>query len=108
MNSIVQAAGSNLRLRFDPATEISIYRSVPHTSPGRPQQLKVPLAMLRGRHSRVVLPHHAHQVRRVPKGEYLTLPGGHMFPLERPQDTAELLKKLFQRWAGQPASEQSA
>jgi pimeloyl-ACP methyl ester carboxylesterase len=56
----------------------------------------------------VVLPHHAHLVRRVPKGEYLTLPGGHMFPLERPQDTAELLKKLFQRWAGQPASEQSA
>lgn len=25
-----------LRLRFDPATEISIYRGVPHTSPGRP------------------------------------------------------------------------
>lgn len=104
----LQASGNSLRLRFDPATEISIYRSVPHTSPGRPQQLKVPLAMVRGRHSRVVLPHHAHLVRRVPKGEYLTLPGGHMFPLERPQDTAELLKKLFQRWSGQPASEQSA
>lgn len=27
--------GSGLRLRFDPATEISIYRSVPHSSPGR-------------------------------------------------------------------------
>lgn len=26
--------GSGLRLRFDPATEISIYRSVPHSSPG--------------------------------------------------------------------------
>lgn len=104
----LQATGNNLRLRFDPATEISIYRSVPHTSPGRPQQLKVPLAMVRGRHSRVVMPHHAHLVRRVPKGEYLTLPGGHMFPLERPQDTAELLKKLFQRWAGHSAREQSA
>jgi pimeloyl-ACP methyl ester carboxylesterase len=33
----LQAVGNNLRLRFDPATEISIYRSVPHTSPGRPQ-----------------------------------------------------------------------
>lgn len=101
----LKAAGNNLRLRFDPATEISIYRSVPHTSPGRPQQLQVPLAMVRGRQSRVVLPHHAHLVRRVPNGEYLTLPGGHMFPLERPQDTAELLKKLFQRWSGQPSSE---
>ncbi len=99
---------SGLRLRFDPATEISIYRSVPHTSPGRPQQLQVPLAMIRGRHSRVVLPHHAHLIRRMARGEYLTLPGGHMFPLERPQDTAELLRSLFQRWSGQPPVEVSA
>ena len=104
----LQPAGEGLRLRFDAATEISIYRSVPHTSPGRPQQLQVPLAMVRGRHSRVVLPHHAHLVRRVPRGEYLTLPGGHMFPLERPQDTAALLKQLFTRWNGQPSLEQSA
>ena len=51
--------------------------------------------------SRVVLPHHARQVNRVPQGEYLSLPGGHMFPLERPQDTARLLRELFARWQGQ-------
>jgi carboxypeptidase C (cathepsin A) len=28
------------------------------------------------------------------------MPGGHMFPLERPQDTARLLKNLFNRWEG--------
>ena len=95
--------GQGLRLRFDPATEISIYRSVPHTAPGRPQQLAVPLAVVRGRHSRVVMPHHARQVNRVPKGEYLSLPGGHMFPLERPQDTAHLLRDLFARWQGRGA-----
>ncbi|QLC72252.1 alpha/beta hydrolase [Pseudomonas sp. LPB0260] len=100
--------GDKLRLRFDPATEISIYRSVPHTSPGRAQQMQVPLAMVRGRHSRVVLPHHARLVRRMPKGEQLTLPGGHMFPLERPQETAALLRSLFARWAGETCREQSA
>jgi len=26
-----------------------------------------------------------------------------MFPLERPQDTANLLKNLFQRWEGRSA-----
>jgi pimeloyl-ACP methyl ester carboxylesterase len=31
----LQKVGDKLRLRFDPATEISIYRGVPHTSPGR-------------------------------------------------------------------------
>ncbi|SDZ37400.1 alpha/beta fold hydrolase [Pseudomonas sp. NFIX28] len=87
-----------LRLRFDPATEISIYRGVPHTSPGRPRQLKVPLAVVRGRQSRVVMKHHASSVGRMPHGESLSMPGGHMFPLERPQDTAALLKKLFSRW----------
>lgn len=104
----LHSTGQNLRLRFDAATEISIYRCVPHTSPGRPQQLQVPLAMVRGRHSRVVLPHHARLVRRMPQGEYLTLPGGHMFPLERPRDTAELLKSVFARWSGVRGGKESA
>ncbi|MEK1905255.1 MAG: alpha/beta hydrolase [Pseudomonas sp.] len=103
----LRADGQGLRLRFDPATEISIYRSVPHTSPGRPQQLQVPLAVVRGRHSKVVLPHHARQINRVPQGEYHNLPGGHMFPLERPQQTAVLLRELFARWQG-VAEERSA
>lgn len=85
-------------MKFDPATEISIYRNVPHTSPGRAKQLAVPLTMVRGRHSRVVLPHHARMIGRIPMGESLSLPGGHMFPLERPQDTAALLKTVFARW----------
>ncbi|WP_339512242.1 alpha/beta fold hydrolase [Pseudomonas sp. RL_15y_Pfl2_60] len=95
----LQPAGEELRLRFDPATEINIYRNVPHISAGPAQHLKVPLAMVRGQHSRVVLAHHTRHVRRIPKGEYLTMPGGHMFPLEHPVQTAELLKSFFQRWA---------
>ena len=53
----LQQVGDRLRLRFDPATEISIYRGVPHTSPGQVRQLKVPLAVVRGRQSRVVMRH---------------------------------------------------
>ncbi|MGC8102837.1 alpha/beta fold hydrolase [Metapseudomonas otitidis] len=106
-HGFTETAGG-LRLKFDPETEIRIYRSVPHSSPGRPQQLQVPLAVVRGRHSRVVMPHHARLVRRVPKGEYLSLPGGHMFPLERPHDTATLLRTLFKRWDGQTARQESA
>ncbi len=96
--------GDRLRLRFDPATEISIYRGVPHTSPGQVRQLKVPLAVVRGRQSRVVMRHHASGVGRLPMGEMLTMPGGHMFPLERPQDTATLIKHLFSRWQARERS----
>jgi carboxypeptidase C (cathepsin A) len=44
------------------------------------------------------MPRHARQAKRLAQGEYLTLAGGHMFPLERPQATAELLHSLLQRW----------
>ncbi|VXD01599.1 Alpha/beta hydrolase [Pseudomonas sp. 8Z] len=94
----LKPAEQGLRLRFDPATEISIYRSVPHTAPGAVRQLVVPLAMVRGRDSRVVLPHHARALRQLPHAQYHQLPGGHMFPLEFPQDTAALLRKLFTGW----------
>jgi pimeloyl-ACP methyl ester carboxylesterase len=39
------------------------------TSPGRTRQLKVPLAVVRGRSSRVVMRHHASSVGRMPLGE---------------------------------------
>jgi pimeloyl-ACP methyl ester carboxylesterase len=87
-----------VRLRFDPQTEISIYRSVPHLTPGWPPALKIPLAMVRGRDSRVVLPHHAYLLRLMARGEAHTLPGGHMFPFERPQQTADKLRELLARW----------
>ena len=54
--------------------------------------------MVRGSQSRVVRRHHAYAVRSMPRGEFHSLPGGHMFPLERPHDTASLIKGLFDRW----------
>lgn len=95
----LRADGGQLRLRFDPATEISIYRSIPHLSPRPAQPLDVPLAMIRGQQSRVVMPRHGLQAQRLRRGEYLSLPGGHMFPLEHPDETAHMLKKLFSRWS---------
>ncbi|NER61931.1 alpha/beta hydrolase [Pseudomonas sp. MAFF212428] len=94
----LHADGEQLRLRFDPATEISIYRSLPHITPGRSRQFTLPLAMVRGTRSKVVRQHHARAVRNMPQGEYHSVPGGHMFPLERPHDTASLIKGLFDRW----------
>ena len=95
----LEPAGQGMRLRFDPQTEIDIYRSVPHVTPGWPPALKLPLAMVRGRDSRVVLPHHAYLLRLMARGEAHRLPGGHMFPLERPTETADLLRRLLTRWA---------
>lgn len=95
----LQDAEHGVRLRFDPATEIDIYRNIPHASPAPARQLQVPLAMVRGDRSNVIRRHHTLAVRGMPKGEYHCVPGGHMFPLERPTDTASLIKGLFDRWS---------
>lgn len=92
------ATDDGLRLRFDPATEIAIYRNIPHVSPGRPQRLQVPLAMVYGEQSGVIRPHHARLLSRLPQAECRAIPGSHMFPLERPQTTAEVIRELLTRW----------
>jgi len=56
------------------------------------------LAMVRGESSDVVRRHHALSVKRMREGVYLCVPGGHMFPLEHPEDTARMLRTLFSRW----------
>lgn len=94
----LKPSDNGVRLRFEPDIEIQIYRSVPHITPGWPHALEIPLAVVRGRQSRVVLPHHAYLLRLVAHGESHTLPGGHMFPLEHPNETARLLRQLFSRW----------
>jgi pimeloyl-ACP methyl ester carboxylesterase len=94
----LQPADEGLRLRFDAATEISIYRCLPHISPASTRTLQVPLALLHGQCSRVVRRHHASAVQRLPRGEAHQVEGGHMFPLEQPQATAERIKAIFARW----------
>jgi pimeloyl-ACP methyl ester carboxylesterase len=89
-----------LRLRFDPGTEIDIYRSVPHARPASTRRLRVPLALVHGADSRVVLAHHARSVQRLRQGETHQVKGGHMFPLEHPSATAQLLKGILVRWQG--------
>ncbi len=91
--------GSGLRLRFDPATEISIYRSVPHSSPGRARQLQGAAGdgARAAQQGGVAAPHPADPgdaARRV----CMSLPGGRHVPAERPE-TAELLKGVFDRWS---------
>jgi pimeloyl-ACP methyl ester carboxylesterase len=102
----LRSDGQGLRLSFDPATEISIYRSVPHMHPARLQQLRVPLALVGGAQSQVVMPHHARAARALARGEFHGVPGGHMFPLERPLQTAALIRDVIGRWQGQAATRQ--
>ncbi|MGI0117534.1 alpha/beta fold hydrolase [Zooshikella sp. RANM57] len=89
----LQENNQGVSLRYDVATELQIYRTIPH-QPLR-AKLTVPTALLFGQHSRVV----AHRHRRMITGRYRALvrevPGGHMFPFEHPKETAEQIHQVI-------------
>jgi len=71
-----------LHLRIDPAIEYQIYRTIPHDMMRHLPKLRVPALFIGGAESEVV--------RRVrlagmqPKFTMRKVPGGHLFPFERP------------------------
>lgn len=77
------------RLRIDPAVEYQIYRTIPHDMMKHLPKLRVPAAFIGGAESDVV--------RRVrlagmkPKFRMRKVPGGHLFPFERPSDAANAI-----------------
>lgn len=88
------------RLRFDPATEIEIFRTVPHNLFGKHRDLKVPGALLWGKDGSVL---RGFQIARTKyKYGFKTrgVKGGHLFPQERPEGAVEDIHNMFQRLVG--------
>ena len=82
-----------LRLRIDPAIEYQIYRTIPHDMMRHLPKLSVPAGFIGGAESDVV--------RRVrlagmkPKFRMRKVPGGHLFPFERPREAAAALLAML-------------
>lgn len=85
---------NGVRLAYDPAVEYEIYRTTPHDLEAYLPRFVVPGGMLLGRDSDVV--------RRVglaaSKRRFVLqwVEGGHLFPFEHPEATAEALARLAQ------------
>jgi pimeloyl-ACP methyl ester carboxylesterase len=95
--------GGKLRLKIDPAIEYQIYRTIPHDMMRHLPKLRVPAAFIGGERSDVV--------RRVrlagmkPKFRLRKVPGGHLFPFERPREAARsIAQALAELSAAPPAS----
>ena len=92
-----------LHLRIDPAIEYQIYRTIPHDMMRHLAKLRVPAVFIGGAESDVV--------RRVrlagmkPKFTMRKVPGGHLFPFERPREAARsIAQALAELCAAPPAS----
>jgi pimeloyl-ACP methyl ester carboxylesterase len=85
-------AGRGVRLAFDPEIETLIYRTIPHDLVGDLPALAVPAGFVQGEESS--------EMRRpglVDVGRHFRVarvPGGHLFPFERPAEAADAVRRL--------------
>ena len=100
----VAAADGGRRLLFDSAVEHAIYRGLPTLSVVRAaQRLHCPVAFVGGTRSREVRAIGLRATRRVVGPRLCRIEGGHLFPMERPAETAGLVRALIGAM-GDPAS----
>ena len=77
-------------LRFDPEIEYQIYRTIPHALRHN-EGLKVPTALIHGHKSRVIDTHDLRYMKKKYGIATFETQGTHMFPMEHPQEVAELI-----------------
>lgn len=92
----MQKGTSGYTLRFDTHIEYQIYRTVPHMLHRYEGKVTVPVFLIHGSHSNVI---HPADVRYMKKQYGITsfqTAGSHMFPMEHPSITADLVIKAIE------------
>lgn len=85
-----EPAGAQRRLSFHREVETDIYNTLPHHVPRllRTHPLRCPMAFIGGTESAEVRQVGLRTTTRLAQGRVSWIEGGHLFPMERPQETA--------------------
>lgn len=78
-----------IRLTFDTATEINIFRTIPHNLHLDRHHMRTPMALIYGKQSNVVRPSLLHHARHGLGAYVKSIAGSHLFPLEFPEECAK-------------------
>lgn len=89
--------GGGRQLHFKADTEINIYRTIPDNL-HRTKRLDMPAAVIAGKFSDVFKRQHGYKMKRQLGMSVNWVEGSHMFPLEKPEMTANLIKKYLSSW----------
>ena len=82
-------------LFFAPKTEAQIYRTIPHNLPNFRGKLKIPAAYIGGTHSKEGKLARLSFMKKHFPIDFYQIEGSHLFPLEKPQLTAEKIKSII-------------
>ncbi len=88
-------ADGGYRLFFEPHVEAAIYRNLPHNLPSLKGKLKVPVTYIGGTNSREARLARLSFMKRHFAIDFHFLAGSHLFPFEKPKETAALIIKLL-------------
>lgn len=81
-------------LRFDPTIEYQIYRTIPHILHDYEGKLRVPTTLIYGNKSNVVKHRDLDYMKKYYNINHIEIKGTHMFPMERPEETADLIQYI--------------
>ena len=94
VEAVTVPVANGIRLRYEPAVEAEIFRHIPHNL-GSYRPVQVPGALVRAREADVARLPEVTRLTRRHRMHLLVSEGGHMFPLERPLATAELIRQAL-------------
>ncbi|SOE59795.1 Pimeloyl-ACP methyl ester carboxylesterase [Burkholderia sp. D7] len=104
ISGINEAAGALNRprkLAFDRDVEFRIYKTLPRTLGARVAHgVPVPVGFIAGTHSREVRQVGLNMTRRIVDGHLEWIEGSHLFPMERPVETARALQRTLNALRG--------
>lgn len=90
-----QETEEGLKLKFDPEIESQIYLTLPHNYPSHWGKLKVPGIALVGGNSKIVSASDVKSLRRNFNISSYVVEGGHLFPFEHPETTAQIIRDVI-------------
>lgn len=85
-------------LRFQLASELAVFRTAPSNPHRYLRKLAVPGLVVTGEDSEVALPQHLAHLQRRHGMVLRTTSGGHMFPMQYPEETARLILAQIHAW----------
>ncbi len=91
----IQPIDQKYTLSIPAQLEYQIFRTIPHRYGNR--KLRMPSYFVHSSKFEVISPSDFRSIKRnFSNTEFISFDGGHMFPLEKPKETAELIKQLIQ------------
>jgi pimeloyl-ACP methyl ester carboxylesterase len=100
INFGTQPCDEGIKLRFDPATEIDIFRTLPHNVNSANKPLAMPAGLLWGADGSVLKDFQIAKMKYTYGFKTRGVVGSHMFPQERPEGAVEDILSMLQRMMG--------